>query len=389
MDSGRRCGAIVCGKHVRARRRVVLRLGAAASAATAPHGSAARMVPEPRDRRHRRDAVGERVLARRDRRRHLRVRRRRASSARPAPSASTNRSSASPPHRRATATGSPHPTAASSPSATPASSARPAAMRLNRPIVGIAATPTGNGYWLAASDGGIFAFGDARFFGSTGAMRLNRPIVGIADHTRPATATGSPHPTAASSRSATPASPDPPAACASRRRSPASRARAAVGTGSSAKTAASSRSAARRSSARPSAAPPQPVVDIAATPTDGYWLATSFGAVHTATENGVFVIDPDLVGSNPESAIASELVGRVERGARARVGSRHWRGTRRWPTRPRHGRASSAPPTRSIIRTSSGCCASRRSPAASGTSPRTSTGVPTAPPTGAARTWST
>ncbi len=54
------------------------------------------------------------------------------------------------------------------------------AIRLNRPIVGMAATPTGKGYWLVASDGGIFAFGDAGFFGSTGAIALNRPIVGMA-----------------------------------------------------------------------------------------------------------------------------------------------------------------------------------------------------------------
>src|ERR1019366_7327052 len=54
------------------------------------------------------------------------------------------------------------------------------ALRLNRPIVGMAATPSGNGYWLGAADGGIFAFGDARFHGSTGALRLNRPIVGMA-----------------------------------------------------------------------------------------------------------------------------------------------------------------------------------------------------------------
>ena len=54
------------------------------------------------------------------------------------------------------------------------------AVRLNRPIVGMAATPSGQGYWLVASDGGIFAFGDAAFFGSTGAIRLNRPIVGMA-----------------------------------------------------------------------------------------------------------------------------------------------------------------------------------------------------------------
>jgi hypothetical protein len=38
----------------------------------------------------------------------------------------------------------------------------------------------GNGYWLVAADGGIFTFGDAQFFGSTGAIRLNRPIVGMA-----------------------------------------------------------------------------------------------------------------------------------------------------------------------------------------------------------------
>ncbi len=36
-----------------------------------------------------------------------------------------------------------------------------------------------DGYWLVASDGGIFSFGDARFFGSTGGMALNRPIVGM------------------------------------------------------------------------------------------------------------------------------------------------------------------------------------------------------------------
>jgi hypothetical protein len=53
------------------------------------------------------------------------------------------------------------------------------AMHLNQPVVGIAATPSGGGYWLVASDGGIFAFGNARFHGSTGAMHLNSPIVGM------------------------------------------------------------------------------------------------------------------------------------------------------------------------------------------------------------------
>jgi hypothetical protein len=51
---------------------------------------------------------------------------------------------------------------------------------LNFPIVGIAATPTGRGYWLVASDGGIFGYGDAKFHGSTGGHHLNKPIVGIA-----------------------------------------------------------------------------------------------------------------------------------------------------------------------------------------------------------------
>jgi hypothetical protein len=51
------------------------------------------------------------------------------------------------------------------------------ATRLNQPILGIEPTPTGRGYWLFAGDGGVFSFGDARFYGSTGAMVLNRPIV--------------------------------------------------------------------------------------------------------------------------------------------------------------------------------------------------------------------
>ena len=50
---------------------------------------------------------------------------------------------------------------------------------LNRPIVGMASTPDGRGYWLVASDGGIFSFGDAVFYGSTGSLHLNAPIVGL------------------------------------------------------------------------------------------------------------------------------------------------------------------------------------------------------------------
>jgi hypothetical protein len=51
---------------------------------------------------------------------------------------------------------------------------------LNRPLVGMAATPDGGGYWLVASDGGVFSEGDAAFYGSTGGMQLNKPIVGMA-----------------------------------------------------------------------------------------------------------------------------------------------------------------------------------------------------------------
>ena len=51
---------------------------------------------------------------------------------------------------------------------------------LNRPVVGMAATPDGHGYWLVASDGGIFSFGDAHFYGSTGSLVLNQPVVGMA-----------------------------------------------------------------------------------------------------------------------------------------------------------------------------------------------------------------
>jgi hypothetical protein len=53
-------------------------------------------------------------------------------------------------------------------------------IHLNQPIVGMAATPTGDGYWLVASDGGIFPFGDAGGYGSTGGIHLNKPIVGMA-----------------------------------------------------------------------------------------------------------------------------------------------------------------------------------------------------------------
>jgi hypothetical protein len=51
---------------------------------------------------------------------------------------------------------------------------------LNSPIVGMAVTPDGKGYWEVAADGGIFNFGDASYFGSMGGLHLNQPIVGMA-----------------------------------------------------------------------------------------------------------------------------------------------------------------------------------------------------------------
>ena len=53
-------------------------------------------------------------------------------------------------------------------------------LKLNKPIVGMAPTADGKGYWLVASDGGVFSYGDATFYGSTGSLMLNQPIVGIA-----------------------------------------------------------------------------------------------------------------------------------------------------------------------------------------------------------------
>ncbi len=127
------------------------------------------------------------------------------------------------PPRRAPGTGSPRPTARSSRSATPRTraasrvggsthpcgrssrppAARPATgssaatgacsrsaarrfrgsmggQRLNAPVVGMAPTPSGGGYWLVAADGGVFSFGDAVFLGSAGAVPLNAAVVSAA-----------------------------------------------------------------------------------------------------------------------------------------------------------------------------------------------------------------
>ena len=53
-------------------------------------------------------------------------------------------------------------------------------LHLDAPVVGMAATGDGLGYYLVASDGGVFAFPAAEFFGSQGGTHLNAPVVGMA-----------------------------------------------------------------------------------------------------------------------------------------------------------------------------------------------------------------
>ncbi len=83
-------------------------------------------------------------------------------------------------HPAGTATGWSLPTAGSSPSAMPRSTGRKVRPTSTNPSSAWRRRPTGGGYWLVAADGGIFSFGDAQFYGSTGAIHLNQPIVGMA-----------------------------------------------------------------------------------------------------------------------------------------------------------------------------------------------------------------
>jgi hypothetical protein len=52
-------------------------------------------------------------------------------------------------------------------------------MVLNRPIVAMQPTPDGRGYRFVATDGGVFAFGDATYAGSLAGTALPNPVVGI------------------------------------------------------------------------------------------------------------------------------------------------------------------------------------------------------------------
>src|ERR1700721_608534 len=102
-------------------------------------------------------------------------------SARPHRSActSTSQSSAWQPPRRAVGTGSGAPAGGYFSFGHASFHGSTGSLHLNQPIVGMAATPTGRGYWLVAADGGIFSFGEAQFRGSMGAHPLNNPILGM------------------------------------------------------------------------------------------------------------------------------------------------------------------------------------------------------------------
>jgi hypothetical protein len=54
------------------------------------------------------------------------------------------------------------------------------ALALHAPVVGMAKAPGSPGYWLAGADGGVFAYGGAQYEGSMGAVSLAQPVVGMA-----------------------------------------------------------------------------------------------------------------------------------------------------------------------------------------------------------------
>ena len=47
-------------------------------------------------------------------------------------------------------------------------------------VVGMTATPSGQGYWLTGGNGAVYSYGDATFLGAPTATHLVAPITGIA-----------------------------------------------------------------------------------------------------------------------------------------------------------------------------------------------------------------
>lgn len=52
-------------------------------------------------------------------------------------------------------------------------------LALPAPVTAFAQTPGGKGYYLVTADGGVFTYGDAKFFGSMGGKPLGAPIIGV------------------------------------------------------------------------------------------------------------------------------------------------------------------------------------------------------------------
>jgi uncharacterized protein YkwD len=130
---------------------------------------------------------------------------------------------------------------------------------------------------MAASDGGIFAFGDAHFYGSTGGIHLAEPIVGLARALN-----GRGYWMAASDGGIF-----------------------AFG------------SAHFYGSARGKLGGQRAVGFVASPDADGYWIASEGGGVDSASSIGMH-IDPKFQPHGNEQAIATELVNRIntERAAR-------------------------------------------------------------------------
>ena len=155
-------------------------------------------------------------------------------------------------------------------------------LRLNKPVVGMAATPDDGGYWMVATDGGIFSYGDAQFYGSTGSIQLNQPIVGMA-----ATPDGGGYWLVASDGGIFAygdaqfygSTGQHPPEQADRGHGP--RPPTAAGTGWSRPTGASSPTATRSSTARPGSIHlAQPIVGMAAMPDGGgYWFTAADGGL--------------------------------------------------------------------------------------------------------------
>ena len=71
------------------------------------------------------------------------------------------------------ATGWSAPTAGSSPSVKAQFYGSTGSLHLQRPVVGIVPTADRGGYWLDASDGGVFSYGDTQFYGSIPGLGLH------------------------------------------------------------------------------------------------------------------------------------------------------------------------------------------------------------------------